>query len=1368
MPDFNKLAAVSKAIRECTICPQVELCHVTGSLVNREGPENDHKASEVIFVGEAPGEVEAEQGIPFCGPSGVLLREALEISNITAYTLLNVLKCRPPNNRDPSFTEAKNCYPYLKAQIEGLQPKKVVALGKVADEALKALRIKHVSVNHPSWALRQEMKAEEYSVEITRVLFEEKVKEVITGLFPSMHTHSEFSVGDSIRSPEEIVAFCKAGGMSALALTDHGTLGGVYDFEDAALKAELPYIIGYEAYVTETPIEEQKKTLEYVTVFHDTWRYRIKGLNINSKGEKGGSVEIVADNSQGWTLEEAEKAAPAILESKYRENARLIAYMKAKGIDQIIFKPYGSQQTGHMNIWVTSSEGWKNLLFLHNEAARVSTDRKPHVFIDSIRKHDEKGKGRANGLIFGSACIGGFLAQKLLYLGEVAAYNWLEAFAKDLREQGSTFVLEVMPHPQVQIKPVLNEHEGLTQAYLNRFLIDAGEDLVLNVIVTTDSHYDRPEDKEPKMQAMAMAYHKKEIAAPPDPNKDTYFPGNSYYFMTEEEVTLALSVGEETLGVRPEEVDNLMHVTRLFAEQMAMLAKDFKLPREFKPLDLDPAIDFDAEVLIAWKHLRDTRFVDMAPETVEIYENRLRMEIDRIKRKGFGWYFKVEKRFADRLREEEIPVGPGRGSAGGSLMAYVLGITHVDPIEYGLLFERFMSEERNDPPDIDLDVATSRRGEAVGLLAGLLKVKDIANIMDYGRWKKDMAARDVCWLLEEDQYEFEHNGAGADIIQPLVNKITDHIRYRGTHASGFIGFDDLDTLFPLAKLSASREIPSIEFELNTLNRLGLAKFDILGLTELDNIYMLENPDTHKPILDASSYDGPKAICPIKDEMVKAGLWDNYEFKVNRLPPEEIKRLLVDVAYKYPIGLFQIKTSAGNMTMNELKPTTFEELIHVIAINRPGPRESGMVELYKKRKFDREPYIALPSTEETYGCPIFQEQILVILKDVFGMSLGEADEVRRHISKKKLDKLQKVEEGLTEALLNPDKRLIWDQVLNWAAYGFNRAHATAYAVLSLMTIWAKDKLPALFYAHFLNLEPDKVKRRAALREAISIGNVVVARPNANFNHGKDFLNYQASMVEDKEYADGKQRVILGFNTIKGLAEKTSAKLVKKLAIPEVERTKAQRPTVLQELLLKRAGFWGPKEEPFLYGPLPLDSIDIIPWHTYEFTQTSLSDVPPGTFGTMTLIIHEGVDHIMRVEDNGGAYRLYSQGVNITKEDLKKGLITGLFFKGENNKVYLIEKEGYFNPEKPIDASTGGFRVTYCTKPINSKAGNWYALALLKTPLKSETGSSFRMIEAIIMAPEPYLKKLHRSAILQGGYGNGFFRWDYEKQLGELKG
>lgn len=1386
MPDFEKLAAVSKAIRECTICPQVELCHVTGSLVNREGPDKDYMASNLVLVGEAPGEVEAEQGIPFCGPSGVLLREALELSNITAYTLLNVLKCRPPNNRDPSFTEAKNCYPYLKAQIEGLQPLKVLALGKIADEALKALRVKHVSINHPSWALRQDMKAEEYSVEITRALFEEKARAVVTGLFPSMHTHSEFSVGDSIRSPEEIVKFCKAGGMLALALTDHGSLGGVYDFEDAAVEAELPYIIGYESYATENPVpvDLEGNVLEVHC-------FVIRGGGSRNSWVLKASVKTQAGSFTNFSLTKyLNKYEPGlgVLDEANRQHVKEVVAAHFPEISKDLLKkdsfkvfeeqgitlstifhyesPEDKENNGHLNIWVTSNEGWKNLLFLHNQGALKSSDKKPHVFMSSIRESD-----KAKGLVFGSACIGGILAKKLLYHGEQEAFDWLEGFVTDLRRQGSTFVLEVMPHPQVKINPVPGEHEGLTQAQLNRFLIDAGEDLELNVIVTTDSHYDRPEDKEAKMQAMAMAYHKREIIAPPEPGKDTYFPGNSYYFMTEEEVALALSVGEETIGVRPEEVDNLMHVTRLFAEQMAFLTKEgFKLPREFTPLNLDPAIDFDAEVMKCWNDLRLGPLANMAPEDVVIYEDRLRMEIDRIKRKGFGWYFKVVKRFSDQLNLAGIPVGPGRGSAGGSLMAYALGITHVDPIKYGLLFERFMSEERNDPPDIDLDVATSRRAEAIGILANLIKVKDIANIMDYGRWKKDMAARDVCWLLEEDQYEFEHNGAGADIIQPLVNRITNHIRFRGTHASGFIGFNGIDTLFPLAKIAATKKLPSIEFELNTLNRLGLAKFDILGLTELDNIYMQEHPVNHTPILNASEYTGPTPAIPILEAMIKAGLWDNYEFKVENIPPEEIKRLLVDVAYNHPIGLFQLKTSAANSTINELKPTTFEELIHILAINRPGPRDSGMVELYKKRKFDNEPYVPLPSTEETYGCPIFQEQVLVILNKVFGMGLGEADEVRRHISKKKLDKLQKVEESLTQDLLDPDKRLIWDQVLNWAAYGFNRAHATAYAVLSLMTIWAKDKLPALFYAHFMNLEPEKEKRRAALREALSLGTVTVVRPNANFPHEKDFLNYHYSMVEDREYMDGKKRVILGFSTIKGLGDKTTVKLLKKLAIPlEDRKTKPQRLTPLQELLLQRAGFWGPKDQPFLDGSLPLDSIDVIPWHTYNFPQTSLSDMPPGTSGIWTLIIHEGADHIMRVEDNGGVYRLYSQGVIITKEDLKAGLIKGTFFKGNNNKVYLIEREGQFNPKRPIDASTAGFRVVYCTKPIVSKAGNPYSLAILKTPLKVASEEKVRIVEAIIMAPEPYLKKLHRGCTpILGSFGNGFFRWDFEKQLGELKG
>lgn len=1327
-----EITDISKAIRACSVCPQVELCHVAGSIVSLN---DDKDPTELIFVGEAPGEVEAEKGIPFCGPSGQFLRESLAIINEGNYTLLNVLKCRPPNNRDPSFVEMKNCYPFLKNQIDVLQPKKIVALGKIADEALKALRIKHVSLNHPAWALRKEMKAEEYSVEISRALYEEKEKEIVLDLFPAFHNHSHFSVGDSVRSPEEIIDFCKAGEMPVVALTDHGTLAGVYDFEEAATKAEIPHIIGYEAYVA-------LKDDQGISLACSLKPGKDSGWILSISHPSFGSHDINLKNYLGDISPESAEQLMDTLEPHLKDIIhKFINKSKSKKFDVIRGKEFAVQwgknnkiESGHMNIWVLSPEGWQNLLYLHNEGARKSTSRKVVISLNSLKEHSK-------GLIFGSACIGGLLAQQLLHYGEEAAMEWLDDLATALRSQGSTIMLEVMPHPEVRIPPG-EGHSGLTQAELNRFLIDAGRKLRLNVIATTDSHYNRPEDKEIKMQAMAMAYHDKNIISP---NSD-YFLGNSYYFMTRSEIIEALSIGEEAIGVRPDEVDNIIHVSYLFASKMASL--DFELPKTFSPMNIDPGIDFDFEVWAGWNFLKMTKFDN--EEIIQIYEDRLRLEIDRIKRKGFGWYFKIMKRFSDKLNEKGIPVGPGRGSAGGSLIAYVLGITHIDPIEHNLLFDRFMSEERNDPPDIDLDVATSRRSEAIDILSEILGLHDIANIMDYGRWKKDMASRDVCWLLDEDQYEFEHSGAGTEIIQPIINGIVDHIRYRGTHASGFIGFDNLDSLFPLAKLAANREIPSIEFELNTLNRLGIAKFDILGLTELDNIYMMEEYGTHKPILDMASYQGAYVESPILQRMIDEGLWDNYEFKVGKLSAEEIKRLL-DLAIKYPVGLFQIKTSAGNRTMNELKPSTFEELIHVLAINRPGPRESGMVDLYKKRKFENEPYVPLISTSETYGCPIFQEQILVILNKVFGMSLGQADEVRRYISKKKLEKLQKVEEGITEYLADPERKLIWDQVMNWAAYGFNRSHATAYAVLSMMTIWAKDRMPATFYAHVLNLETDKVKRRAALREARDRG-ISIFRPNAAYpSHGENFITCQTSIaLEDQNM------IILGFNTVKGLAEKTSMKIAEKLS-------EGKELTDRQVSLLERAGFIGPSDRPFLSGSLPLDSVEVVPWHSYNFNQPSISDMSPGDSSRMTLILYEGLDHIVRLEDNSGAYRLYSQGVPITKDDLKLGLINGLVFKGQNDKIYLIEKDNYSNPERPIDATPLGFRVVYATKPINSKAGNWYVLALMKTPLND---NEVRIVEAIIMAPEEYLKKIRRGVILIGSYGNSFFRWEYEQQLGEI--
>jgi len=390
----------------CQLCTELENCCVMGSKVG-PNPNPDY-----AFIGEAPGEVEAKEGRPFCGPSGQLLRKALSKLNINDYYLLNVLKCRPPGNRDPTTNEIMNCLPILSKQLDKYHPKVIVALGKVAHEALESLGVPHLQVVHPAYALRKDMSIEEYSFQISTALSSQGQEEAPSSepFISSLHNHTDYSIGDSIRTPAEMIARAKWGNMPVLALTDHGTLAGVYDFEDAALSAGLPYVIGYEAYVN-----------------------------------------------------------------------------------------YQTGKSGHMVIWVTSLEGWKNLIAIHNDG--IGADfKKTTLHYDSMVKHSK-------GLIFGSACIGGVISKILQEEGSYAAEEKIISLSDVLNKNGSSLYLEIMPHIEVIV------NQEFDQIKLNKFYIEMSKKLGIPAIITIDTHYNKFEEKMLKMSASAMAYHNKDYAS---------------------------------------------------------------------------------------------------------------------------------------------------------------------------------------------------------------------------------------------------------------------------------------------------------------------------------------------------------------------------------------------------------------------------------------------------------------------------------------------------------------------------------------------------------------------------------------------------------------------------------------------------------------------------------------------------------------------------------------------------------------------------------------------------------------------------------------------------------------------------------------
>jgi len=1188
-------------INDCKLCSSLEHCHVSGSKIGI----SSHP--DYAFIGEAPGEIEAKEGWPFCGPSGQFLRKALDHINIKDYYLFNVLKCRPPENRDPTMNEIMNCIPFLSKQLDIYHPKTVVALGKIAHESLESLGVPHLQVVHPSYALRKGMTVEEYAFKISTAL-SSLTKEELPPSEPfisSLHDHTDFSIGDSIRSPAEMIERAKWGNMPVLALTDHGTLAGVYDFEDAALSAGMPYIIGYEAYVD-----------------------------------------------------------------------------------------YRPGKSGHMTIWVTSPVGWKNLIAIHNEGI-ATNHRKVTLNYYSLLNHSE-------GLILGSACIGGVISKILHEEGEEAAEAKIMEMSEALQEKGSALYLEVMPHIEVSIS------EEYNQVVLNKFYIKMSKKFGIPAIITIDTHYNKFEEKQFKMSASAMAFHDKSRVS-----SGETFKGNTYYFMAHKEVRGNLRL----MRIEDSDIDTLIKNTEELAKQLA--GANFRLPREFATISIG-AVDFKEDLYIKYEEFKNRRLEGVSEEIIKAYDARIKMEYDRIKRKGFEWYFKIESKFVEELRTQKIPVGIARGSAGGSLVAYVMGITKLDPIKYDLLFDRFLSEERNDPPDIDIDVATSYRSKAIQILSEILGTDEIAGIMDYTRWKKDGAERDVCWLLDIDIHDYRQGLIQDQQAVDLQNAIIGHIKYRSTHASGFIAYDNLRQNFPLAKISKDKPLPSVEYELSTLGRLGIAKFDVLGLTELDNIYMFDGEE--QPILAA-----------MEDAEI---LDDRGELFIEKI--SNVKDLL-QFAIDYPIGLFQIKTASGNRAMKDINPQNFEELVHVIALNRPGPRDSGMIDLYRRRK-GGEPYEPMPSTEKTYGCPIFQEQILMILNKVFGMSLGEADEVRRYISKKKMDKLTSVQNRLSEALQDKGNKEIWDQVMNWANYGFNRAHAVAYASLAMMTIWAKYNLPSTFYAHFMNLEDDPALLREALREAHRL-DIQIVRPNLQYPHGKGYEKFS------RTFYDG-EKIILGLNLIKGLGEKNSTSLAKKLA--------QKGPAGLTEkrlALVKRAGYWGEPEEPFVSFSLPVEDHQILPWYEYKFGN-KISNILDGEDFKEKLIVFEDKDKIMKIEDNSGSYYLRtSRGDGVTKDELKTGILDGHFLKSRNNQIILLERNNKI--KLPI---SHGYRVLYVSAPRQSKKGNYYSIVVLKNPAPEG-----KVVECVIVGNEENLKHLSSNSIIHGSLSESYFSWDIQRDL-----
>ncbi|MDC3156655.1 DNA polymerase III subunit alpha [Pelagibacteraceae bacterium] len=494
-------------------------------------------------------------------------------------------------------------------------------------------------------------------------------------------------------------------------------------------------------------------------------------------------------------------------------------------------------------------------------------------------------------------------------------------------------------------------------------------------------------------------------------------------------------------------------------------------------------------------------------ENIKTYTDRLKYENEIIIRMGFAGYFLIVADFVNWAKEQLIPVGPGRGSGAGSLVAWCLGITDLDPLEYELLFERFLNPERVSMPDFDIDFCQTRRDEVIDYVNSKYGSECVAHIITFGTLASRAAVRDIGRVLEVPYGEVDsfaklipfnpsnpltlsESIKSERSLQERINsderisniidvslKIEGTHRHASTHAAGVvIGHEKLSKVVPLYK-DQNTNTNATQFSMKYVEEAGLIKFDFLGLTTLSII----------------------------DDCIKLIVKENKDFLINRIPLNDIKTY-EQLSKGDTVGIFQLESNGMGSVLRQLQPDRFEEIIAVVALFRPGPMDN--IPSFCNRKHGREEikylhYMLEDVLKETYGIIVYQEQVMQIAQVLSNYSLGEADLLRRAMGKKiqkemDMQKSRFIEGAVQNNINKKEAAKIFDLVDKFAGYGFNKSHAAAYALISYQTAYLKANFPHEFLTATLNYSIDKTEKIILLKQEIERLNINFLKPDINYS------------------------------------------------------------------------------------------------------------------------------------------------------------------------------------------------------------------------------------------------------------------------------
>jgi len=862
-----------------------------------------------------------------------------------------------------------------------------------------------------------------------------------TSDYVHLHNHTQFSLLDGLTKIPELVDFTKKQGMSAVAMTDHGTLSGAVEFYKECVDKGVKPIIGLETYV---------------------------------------AARRHTDKDPG------------------KDKARF-----------------------HLIILAMNETGYQNLMQLSTIANLEGFYYFPRIDYELLAQHHE-------GLIVMSACLGGEIGDALKN-DDYAKAKEVATRYKNLL--GDRYYLEVQDHGH----PDAPSHSA-EQKRVNDGVFKLGKELDIDIVLTCDAHYLRHKDQDAHEILLCVG-----TGAFLSDEKRMSLKDFELHVIPPDELIARWS------KEHPEVISNTSAVADrcdLKLDLGKILIPKFDVPKgeseksylvklvyrglAWRYGDVDEDTTRTMTVAEAKKHI--------PPSVIE----RAEYELGVVDGMGFNGYFLIVQDFINWGKDQGIIFGPGRGSAAGSIVAYATKITDLDPLRYGLLFERFLNPDRISMPDIDVDIQDSRRDEVIRYCADKYGHDRVSNIVTFGRMFARNAVRDVARVLEvpyaeadrlakmipapvqgrhiplatsikEDidlKREYDTNDTSKYVIDYAMI-LEGTVRSHGVHACGVvIAPDTLVKYVPLEQ--AQKGVVATQFPMNQIEEIGLLKMDFLGLS---NLTIIKN--ALRIIKRVYGADIDITQIPLDDELT---------FELLRRGDTT--------------GVFQFESSGMKRYLRELKPTEFDDVIAMGALYRPGPLSAGLTDSFIKRKNGLEDtHYAHPlmknALETTFGVLVYQEQVMQISRDVCGFTGGEADTLRKAIGKKKIDVMNKmqvqfVDGAVKNGVPRPVIEKFWHDLLGFADYCFNKSHSACYGMISYQTAYLKAHYPAAFMAALMTSDYDDTDRLSIeITECKKMG-IKVLPPDVNESFGEFAV---VPPAEGK--LTGRENIRFGMNAVKNV-------------------------------------------------------------------------------------------------------------------------------------------------------------------------------------------------------------------------------------------